>query len=322
MNKDRSMELASQETRFDALDRRLISELRVDPRLAYATLGGRLGVTGMTAANRLQRLRQSDLVRFSVAPNFAAQGLATRVLGLLQADVSALEECLRVIAGAPFVVTADRVSGEYDLAFSACLPSEQAMGGMVRDLHSVPGVRRLVVHHVLDTVKDEDGGSAVWAEPEAAEDTTFEIAPGVRVPDHLRQKVVLAAHWLNAFVGGDVETLGELSRRDVTFTIMPPQLGAGTFAGFPAVAKECQLAGSLYRHLWHRIIAVTEAEPPYAVAIDAFNTAERRKGQIRTAFARMAFGFHGDCVQRVVSLGQLELPDLPEPTADELAATH
>src|SRR5438876_808514 len=38
-------------SRFDALDRKLITALQSDPRLPYATLGSRLGVTGMTAAN-------------------------------------------------------------------------------------------------------------------------------------------------------------------------------------------------------------------------------------------------------------------------------
>jgi hypothetical protein len=36
----------------------------------------------------------------------------------------------------------------------------------------------------------------------------------------------------------------------------------------------------------------------------------------------MAFGFNGDCIQRVVSLGQMELPELPELHADELAPTR
>lgn len=320
MNRDRSGDSDLATVRVDALDRRLINELIGDPRLAYATLGARLGVTGMTAANRLQRLRQADLVHFTVSPNFVAQGLNTRVLGLLQADVSALDESVSVLTACPYVLRVERITGEYDLRFDAAYPSETAMGDTVRDLQAVFGVRRLVVHHMLGTVKDEVGWSAVWAEPEVAEDATYEIAPGVRVPDHLRARLVIAANWLNAFISGDVGSLEQLSEGTVTFTIMPPQLGAGSYVGFDEVAEQARIASAVYRHLWHRIIGVHEASEPYSLVVDAFNTAERRKGQIRTAFARMAFGFAGDRVRRVISLGQMELPDLPDATAEDLPA--
>lgn len=309
--------------RVDALDRRLIDELIGDPRLAYATLGARLGVTGMTAANRLQRLRQAELIRFTVSPDFVAQGLNTRVVGLLQADVSALDEILTVLDACPYVLRVERITGEYDLRFSAVYPSEAAMGDTVRDLQTVLGVRRLVVHHILANVKDEVGWSAVWADPGVAEDAAYEIALGVRVPDHLRARLTIAANWLNAFIGGDVGTLGQLCEEGVTFTILPPQLAAGSYVGFDQVAEQARIASAVYRHLWHRIIGVHEASEPYALVVDAFNTAERRKGQIRTAFARMAFGFAGERVRRVISLGQMELPDLPDAVSGEgFVATH
>jgi DNA-binding Lrp family transcriptional regulator len=321
MNRDRSGDSEASALRLDALDRRLIDELIGDPRLAYATLGARLGVTGMTAANRLQRLRQADLLRFSVSPNFTAQGLNTRVLGLLQADVSALDESLALLAACPYVLGVNRITGEYDLSFTAVFPSEVALGTTVRDLQAVLGVRRLVVHHILGAVKDEDGWSAAWAEPGMAEDAAFEIVPGVRVPDHLKARLILAANWLHAFISGDVVTLDHLSEPALTFTIMPPQVAAGTYTGFDEVAEQARIAGAVYRHLWHRIIGVQEASEPYSLVVDAFNTAERRKGQIRTAFARMAFGFAGDRVQRVISLGQMELPDLPA-AAEEFAGAR
>src|SRR5512140_1919348 len=77
MNSSRLNEQDLTNSKLDALDRKLIAELQGDARLAYAALGAKLGVTGMTAANRLQRLRQSDLLRFRVTPNFEAYGLTT-----------------------------------------------------------------------------------------------------------------------------------------------------------------------------------------------------------------------------------------------------
>lgn len=273
----------------------------------------------MTAANRLQRLRQADLIRFSVTPNFAAQGLTTRILGLLQADVSALTECTALLTGSPYVLRVDQVTGEYDLAFTAAFPSEVALGTMVRDLQSLVGVRRLVVHHVLDTQVDEDGWGAIWAEPALVEDPTFEIAPGVRVAEHLRPKVALAAHWVHAFVNADTETLARLSEPDISFSILPGHTGEGVYDGFDAVAEQSRIAGAVYRHLWHRIMAVSETAAPYDIVVDAFNTAERRRGQVWTAFVRMAFAFSGERVSRALTVGQVDLPDLP---AEAVTSAH
>ncbi len=297
--------------KLDALDRRLIAELQSDPRLPYATLGAQLGVTGMTAANRLQRLRQEDLLRIVAVPNFQACGLTTEILGLAQVELSAHHDCLTVLRASPFVLRIQRVTGEYDLSFTAAFPSEAPMGAFVRDLQTIPGVRRLVVHHRLETIKHEDGWSAVWAEPASVEELTYEIAPGVRVPEHLRAKVDLAATWLDAFVKGETRRLNDLSEPDIVFTIMPPQIGAGTFDGWDAVKAQSRLAGTIYRHLWHRIIGVDDAAEPYAILIDAFNTAERAKGAVTTGFARMAFAFRGGRVHRVLSLGQIELANIP-----------
>ena len=143
-------------SRMDQLDRQLIEELQADPRLAYATLGTRLGVTGMTAANRLQRLRQAGLVKLRVTPNLKGCDLTTEVIGLIQAEVGALAPSVDVLRASPYVLRIDHVTGEYDLTFTAAFPSETAMGMLVRDVQSVVGVRRLVVHHRLETVKDGD----------------------------------------------------------------------------------------------------------------------------------------------------------------------
>ena len=47
---------------MDDLDRGVIAALRSDPRISYAALGKQLGVSGMTAATRLNRLRGADVL--------------------------------------------------------------------------------------------------------------------------------------------------------------------------------------------------------------------------------------------------------------------
>lgn len=297
---------------MDELDRRLIAELQQDPRLPFSTLGAKLGVTGMTAANRLQRLRAANLVNLRVVPVLPACGLQTEVLGLIQAEVSGLSACISLLRASPNVLRVEKVTGEYDISFQAAFASEAAMGSLVRDLQAIAGVRRLVVHHRLETLKDDAGWGAVWADEEEPPDEIYDLAPTVDVPPRIQPLVATAAAWLQALIHGDTETLRQLSEPDIVFTIMPPYPEAGTFNGFDEVNAESQRAAKAYRQLWHRIIAVSEASEPNTIVIDALNTAERQKGQIRSSFARMAFVFKGNKVSRVVSMGQMDLPDVEE----------
>src|SRR5512147_2668883 len=120
--------------RFDELDRRLIEQLQADPREAYAALGARLGVTGMTVANRLQRLRGSGLLTIRAEPNLAEFGLETGILAMIQVDVSGFERAEEVLRGCQYVLRAYRVTGEFDLAFEAAFPSDAEMGALAREL--------------------------------------------------------------------------------------------------------------------------------------------------------------------------------------------
>ena len=301
--------------RFDELDRRLIEELQSDPREAYAALGARLGVTGMTVANRLQRLRNAGLLTIRAEPNLPEFGLSTEVLGLVQADVAGLDSVESTLRASPYVLRVHRVTGEFDLTFDAAFPSEIQMGALVRDVQSVEGVRRLVVYHRMHTAKSTDGWQAVWAESAPPAEQWYELAPGTVIPRQLEDPVAVASHWVHALAAADLPTVRSLSTPDVVFTILPPHLSAGTFDGIEAVERQAERTRRAYNRLWYRVIAVTEGRPPYRLVIDALSPVEDRKGQVGTAFSRMAFAFANGRVSRVLSLGQMDLPDVPAPGA-------
>src|SRR5205085_6586897 len=99
--------------RMDDLDRRLIAVLQEDPRISYADLGKQLGVSGMTAATRLNRLRAADLLWCRALPNFQTLELATQVFGYVQVDLSALGQVVETLLRSPYVLRIDRVAGEF-----------------------------------------------------------------------------------------------------------------------------------------------------------------------------------------------------------------
>ena len=301
------------EQQFDELDRRLIAELQGDARIAYASLGSRLGVTGMTAANRLQRLRQSGLLHVQAVPNLPQLGLGTDILGLAQVEMAAIGSVIDSLVRCPHVLRLDRVTGEFDIAFHAVFPSDAAMGDLVREVQSADGVRRMVIHHVMDVAKADDGWGAVFAGAGPAQESAYELAPGATIPARIEPLVYLAASWVNALAAADMGTLHGLSTPDILFEILPPHPSAGRFDGIAEVEEQARRTRRAYNRLWYRIVSVTEHPGPLTLVIDALSPVESHRGRVSTAFSRMAFAFASGRVKQVMSVGQMRLPDVPTP---------
>lgn len=299
--------------RLDDLDRRILAELEPDPRVAYATLGSRLGITGMTAANRLQRLRSGGVLELRTQPSLEAFGLTTAVLGFIHAEMPGLNVALQSLRHSPYVLHVYRVTGEFDIEFDAAFPSEVEMGQLVRDVQAVDGVRRLVVYHQMETVVDDVGWAAVWSDGSPSGDLAYELAPGVVIPRNLETQVQAAASWVSALAAADLPALRELSTPTIIFTILPPHLSAGTFDGLDEVERQAARTRRAYNKLWYRLVNVAEGTPPYQLLLDALSPVEDHRGRVGTAFSRMAFSFEGQRMARVLSLGQMDLPDVPVP---------
>lgn len=295
---------------LDEIDRSVIAEMQVDPRVSYSALGKQLGVSGMTAATRLNRLRTSGVLWCKAVPNLRKLALTTEVYGYIQIDLTALPQVLEALKASPHILRVDRVAGEFDLCFHAVFRTEAALGTDVRALQALPGIRRLVVHHVLDNVKDSDGWAAVFASDGPAEEPPFEVAPGAQVPAPLEPKVALAAAWINALLRADDCQLRALSTPDISYAILPPHPSAGTWEGIDAVRGQAEQVKRAYRRLWYRVIAVAEAQQPHEIVIDALSPVETQRGRVGTAFSRMAFAFADGKVQRATALGQMDMPDI------------
>ena len=230
---------------------------------------------------------------------------------MVQSDLAAISQVEDLLRASPYVLKATRVTGEFDLTFDAAFPSDAEMGSLVRDIQTTEGVRRLVVHHRMETLEFQDGWRAVWADSADPEELAYELAPGTTIPRNLEDQTNLAARWVDALAAADHELLQKLSTPAIEFTILPPHASAGTFAGIEELKQQAKRTRQAYNRLWYRIIAVTEGRAPYRLVIDALSPVEDRRGQVGTRFSRMAFAFADGQVTKVLSLGSMDLPDVP-----------
>ena len=302
---------------IDELDQRLIRDLIPDPRASLTALGKQVGVSGTTIGTRLDRLRDDDLLRIEARPNLAAFGVTQAIWGTVETDTPGAPAIRTTLLNSPYVMRIDELVGEFSLSFLAVFPSDEALGSFLRQIQGSRGVRRLVVHHVLDTVKDTSGWDAVFTDGAAGAPNTYEIAPGVQVPPHLASQVATAAAWLASVVAGDLARVEELSASDVVYRIVRPRTQARTFVGIEQVLEASRLARATYPNFRYRVVNVLEAEGPYDVVIDALSPTEDARGTQFTAFSRFAYAFEAGKVKLAASIGQIDLEDLPGAAAPE-----
>ena len=296
----------------DELDRRIISELTVDPRRSYAEIGKQLGVSGATVSSRIERLREEKLLSFEVRPDLEAFGLTIQILAAVEVNPAALADVTATLRAAPNVLRLDHITGGFNIHFIAAFRGEAEVGALLRQLQTTSGVRRVVVQHVMETVRLADGWAAVLAPAGQPDPPAYGMVPGVQVPAHLEGHLQTVAAWVYAYVGGDLERLRILSQPDVVLEILRPRSAAGTFEGVEAVARAGARLRQVYRRWWYRVTAVREAEPPFNVVVDALSPAEDFEGHVTTVFSRNAFTIDSDRVARVTSFGAMPLED---PTA-------
>lgn len=296
----------------DELDRRIITELTAQPRRAYAELGKQLGVSGTTVSSRVERLRREGLLSFEVRPDLDAFGFTVQILAAVEVNPAALADVTAMLRASPNILRLDHITGGFNIHLIAAFRTETEVGGLLRQLQTANGVRRVVVQHVTENVRLADGWAAVLARADQPDPPAYGMVPGVQVPSHLEAHLQTVAAWVYAYVGGDLERLRAVSQPDVVLAILRPRSAAGTFEGVEAVARAGERLRRVYRRWWYRIAAVREAEAPFTLVVDALSPAEDAEGHVTTIFSRNAFAIEGEQVARVTSFGAMPLED---PTA-------
>lgn len=101
---------------LDALDRRILDELRLDGRASYAEMGQRIGLSPSAVKRRVDRMVADGVVQgFHVRVDPELDGAGTEAyVELFCSGTVAPEELRRILSGIPNVVEAFTVTGQAD----------------------------------------------------------------------------------------------------------------------------------------------------------------------------------------------------------------
>jgi Lrp/AsnC family transcriptional regulator, leucine-responsive regulatory protein len=98
---------------LDAINRRLLAELRHDPRLTMAELGRRVGMSSPAVTERVRRLEDAGVIAgYRLDLNPAALGLPLAAFIRIRPDPGQLPRVAELARNIPEVVECHRITGE------------------------------------------------------------------------------------------------------------------------------------------------------------------------------------------------------------------
>jgi len=153
---------------MDALDRRIMRQLRPNSRRSYASIARELGVSEPTVRNRVERLIGRGAILPMIGVNAAAIGLPVDAMVGIRVDRGFSKEVGARLAAMENVAYVGYTTGSFDILIEAHLPDNEGLYTFLNEeLAQIEGIAYTETWHILRTDKTnvEWEGENVGREP-------------------------------------------------------------------------------------------------------------------------------------------------------------
>ena len=137
---------------LDATDKALLALLQENSRLSVTELAKRLGVSRVTAQERLRRLEARKIVQgytVRLNPDFERQQVSALVL--ISTDQKLSGQMVKAVEKMAAVKSLTSISGEYDYAAQVRADNTQALDDAIDDIARLDAVQRTMTSVILST---------------------------------------------------------------------------------------------------------------------------------------------------------------------------
>ncbi|MGB9958959.1 MAG: Lrp/AsnC family transcriptional regulator [Candidatus Bathyarchaeales archaeon] len=142
--------------RVDEIDLKIINLLQEDSRLSYNKIASKLGISVGTAYNRIKNLEEKGVLKgYTVLVDMDKVGYNLTALILIQAEGKHLLDVETEIAKMNNVVSVYDITGDFDIAAIARFKDRNNLNQFIKNLLSLPYVKKTVTNVVLNVVKED-----------------------------------------------------------------------------------------------------------------------------------------------------------------------
>ena len=141
---------------LDEIDLRIVKLLQRDCRLSFNKMASELGVSTGTAYNRIKNLEGKGVLKgYTALVDPSKLGFTMTAIVLIQAEGTHLVEVERQIAEKDCVVSVYDITGDFDIAVVVRFKDRNGLNAFIKNLLSMPYVKRTVTNVVLNVVKED-----------------------------------------------------------------------------------------------------------------------------------------------------------------------
>ncbi len=142
--------------RIDEIDFKIIKILQEDSRLSFNKIASTLGISVGTAYNRVKNLEDQGILKgYTVIVDPYRLGFTLTAIILIQAEGAHLVEVEEKIAKIENVISVYDITGDFDVAVIARFKDRNGLNAFVKNLISIPYIKRTVTNVVLNVVKED-----------------------------------------------------------------------------------------------------------------------------------------------------------------------
>ncbi len=150
-------------SKFDSLDRLILTLLNRDARLSSAAIARQVGISERTVNNRIKRLIETNTIQPVAVVNPAVFGCTLAVDIFCELEVGHQEQVIHALLELPEISYLAISTGDQDLSLQALFKDSDAMHEFItHKLHPIPGMRRTRAVLIPRIIKE----SSHWLPPE------------------------------------------------------------------------------------------------------------------------------------------------------------
>ncbi|MDE2436306.1 MAG: Lrp/AsnC family transcriptional regulator [Sphingomonadales bacterium] len=139
---------------FDATDRSIVEQLRLNGRANNQQIAEELGLTATTVSTRIKRMEDADQLRVVAVSDFSAHGFNILLRVAIEVDGRPASQVAQELAELPEVFAVHLVTGRYDIDMLMALHDFEDLSGILFDrLSTISGIRSLTPSIVVDILK-------------------------------------------------------------------------------------------------------------------------------------------------------------------------
>jgi len=140
---------------LDEIDIKILDELRRNSKITYKEIAKSMNISVGAVYNRIRRLENEGVIKgYTINIDYSKMGYDLTAIIMLQVEGPYIVEVEKILAKYNENMSVYDITGEYDIAVIAKLRDREHLNKLIKDILTIPHVKRTVTSIALSVVKE------------------------------------------------------------------------------------------------------------------------------------------------------------------------